>query len=243
MTENNLTNKFNKQVQTIVLIVLSLYYIFVTFYNEKAVSAIFLKLFVVSLTLLAVWSLYISRFNFASYLVLLAIGYIDGASNFISWLFLFNVKWGFLGDFPWLNLFLFFGSAYLLLMTILYFMEEGFKFDKDCFKLSPLVVLFAVLIFINYGFSALIAILAIEFIACFYKPLASYFLMLSKVIVIPFRFGTRLADFGFANTTYGNWFSLLLSAYIMLLIGIEFYNEFKLYKEKTSLDYKTKEEE
>lgn len=243
MTNNQLTKKFNEKVQTIILIVLSAYFIFATFYGEKSISNIFLKLTVVTLTLLAVWSLYISRFNFASYFVLLIIGFIDGAYSFISWLFLFNLKSGFWGKFPWLDLFLFFGSAYLLLMVILYFKEDGIKFNKECFKLTPLLVLFPILIFITYGMTALIAILFVEYIVYFYKPLASCFLMLSKAVIIPFRFAVKLKNFGFSNTTYGDWFLLLLVSYIILLIGIELYNEYKTFKTNTTLDSKAIEDE
>src|SRR5690554_197225 len=242
MTNNYLAKKVSDKIQTIILILLSAFYVFKVLYNQTETSEVVLQSFVAALTLLAVWSLYILHSNFASYVVLLLIGYIDGAYNFLRWFLSFNFQNGFVGDFPWINLVLLVGSVYLFLMAISFFLHEGFTFNRECFNLTQLLILFPILMFLTYGMNILIAVLVVEFVACNYRPIASHFLMLSKSIVLPFALGKIIATEGIANTNFGHWFLTILALYIIFLIVIDFFKEYKKHKEETCVDCDIKKE-
>lgn len=220
------------KAQTIILILLSAFYAFSILYYERGFADIFIKTIVVILVLLAVWSLFLnkSHSNFASYFVLLLLGYVNGASGFINWLLSYSAEFGFIGNFPKMNFMLLLGSIYLAYMTVMYFLEEGFTFHKECFNLTQLLILFPILMFLTYGINALIAVLVIEFVACNYRPIASHFLMLSKSIVFPFGFIRVLYNNGFSMTTFGQWIITALAVYIIYLLIIDFFVEYKKHK-------------
>lgn len=235
MKIKDLSKKTSRELQIVLLIGLSLYYIVAEIYGLRGAYNITLNVIVVALVLTAVWLLFlnVSHSNFASYLVLLLLGYIDGGHSFIRWLFSYSFQNGFTGNFPLRNFLLFIGSIYLTLMAISYFIDEGFRFHRECFNLDQLLILFPVLMFLTYGINILLAVLVVEFVACNYRPIASHFLMLSKTIVIPFAFVRTVVTFSVSSLNLGQWILTVLAVYVIFLIIKDF---FKAYDEHKNSD-------
>lgn len=226
------THKINRNLQTIIFIVLSAFYFFSNLYNQEGFLDISLNIIIGSLVLVAVWKLFINHFNFASYFVLLIIGYFDGAFEFIKYLLSFNMTSGFALSFSWINLVFLVGSIFLILMAIYFFHEEGgLTFNKESFNLDLLLILFSVLIFLSYGANTLIAVLIVEVVAWNYRPLSSHYLMLSKSIVFPFKFIKVALDGNLLNNSAYFWITSILAVFVIFLIIKDFYSEYTKPKE------------
>lgn len=237
MDIRNLNKKINENVQTIILAVLSILYGFSYIYGLDNAYDFIVNTITILLVLAAVWTLFINpnHSNFASYFVLLFLGFISDVTIFFRWLFSLNLKTGFIGDFPWLSFILLPCAVYLAIMAVSVFLDEGFKFNRECFNLDQSLILFPILIFLESGINVLLAVLVVEFVACNYRPLASHFLMLSKTIVIPFMFFRILFKFGFSFLTMGHWLLTILAFYVMFLLFKDFY--------KAYIDYKNPKDE
>lgn len=236
MNIRNLNTKINRNIQAIILVILSGLYGFSSIYGSLDAYDYVVNSIVVFLVLLAVWALFIHKnhSNFASYLVLLLLGFIDHAFNFIKWGFSLNFETGFVGAFPWLDFVLMLGSIYLILISISVFLDDGFKFNKECFRFDQLIVLFPILMFLTYGINVLLAVLVVEFIACNYRPIASHFLMFSKSIIIPFTFFRLWYQNGISSLNIGNWILAILALYVIVLIIIDLINDYKYFKSSQS---------
>lgn len=236
MNIKNLNKKINTKTQIIILAILSALYAFSSIYGLGSAYDYIVNSIVVVLVLIAVWALFINanHSNFASYFVLLLLGFIDDVSISIKWLFSLNLETGFNSDFPWLSFILIPGAIYLAIMAISVFLDDGFKFNPACFNLDQLIILFPILIFLTYGINYLLAVLIIEFIACNYRPAASHFLMLSKSIIIPLSFFQLLFKEGLTALTIGTWLLASLAIYVIILIVIDLIKEFIEHKHKAN---------
>lgn len=232
MSIKSLNRKINKKTQAIILVVLSLLYGFSSIYNSIDTLDYLINSIVVILVLIAVWILFINarHSNFASYFVLLLLGFIDHVTIFFKWLFSLNLSNGFIVDFPWLSVILLPFAIYLAIMSISVFIDDGFQFNRECFNLDQLIILFPILMFLTYGINVLLAVLVIEFVACNYRPIASHFLMFSKSIVIPFTFFKILYKDGISALNMGNWLLSILAVYVILLILKDLVEDYKKHK-------------
>lgn len=235
MDIKNLNKKINKNTQIIILAIMSMLYIFSSVYGLNTAYDYISNFIVVTLVLMAVWALFINvdHSNFASYFVLLMLGFIDHVSIFIRWLFSFNIDLGFTGSFPWLSFILVPFAIYSAIMAISVFLDEGFEFNRECFNLDQLIILFPILMFLTYGINVLIAVLVVEFVACNYRPIASHFLMLSKTIVIPLSIVTVIFQGGASFLSLGNWLLSILAIYVIILISKDLIMDYKRYKHFT----------
>ena len=232
MNIKTLNQKISKRTQTVILAILSLLYGFSSIYGSSSAYDYVMNTIIVLLVLTAVWILFINarHSNFASYFVLLLLGFIDHVTTFFKWLFSLNPTTGFIIEFPWLSFILLPCAIYLIIMSISVFIDDGFQFNRECFDLDQLIILFPILMFLTYGTNVLLAVLVIEFVACNYRPIASHFLMFSKSIVIPFTFFRILFQDGLSALNIGNWLLGVLAVYIIILILIDFVDDYKKHK-------------
>lgn len=222
-----LNGKINRKLQTVIFITLSAFYFFSKLYGYNDVFNLILNSSIAILVLIAVWKLFLNHFNFASYFVLLIIGYFDGAFEFVEFLLSYNFTSGFALSFSWVNLVLLLGSIYLIIRAIYFFHEEGgLTFNRESFNLDLLLILFSGLIFLSYGANTLIAVLIVEVIAWNYRPLASHFLMLSKSIIFPFNFIKVAIEGNLLNNSADFWITAILGVFVIFLIVKDFYSEY-----------------
>lgn len=171
-------------IELVVLAVISLFALIITAVYAGSVVIGIGSFLVTSLLLGAVWLLFLKNHRLASYLILGFGWAFFGIQGLLQTALSFNFSYKqFFSGFDWVDLVKTFISVYIGFFIYLYFKEEGFKFNKENFVLSPLNIVFTAFVFFDYGITSMIYILAIQFIALNYMKESSLVLMVSKALI------------------------------------------------------------
>ena len=207
----------NYQFQMVILAVLSIVTLYVYLSSVNDFLDFIIAFLPIALVLLAVWLLYLDKKVLESYIIIFLLVFANGLSSFVEWLFSYHFSLeAFLITFHLNILLLLLGSLYLGIMIVSYMMNQGLKLELKKMSHLLLILLFALYLYLSFGFvnlllNALIIVLAMSAS----NKYAMFALMLRVVIASPFviieRFVDKLAKF----TTIHDW---LMNAFEIALI-------------------------
>lgn len=218
MKEDNKGLIIPKEVETIVLIVLSAFVLFVSVFRLNSVVGVILAFLTTALILLSVWLLYFNKNYLASYLVLGLTIYFRGFYQLISFIFSFSFGGSMTVAFDWVNIILALGSGYLGYLIVVHYLKDRISFNKDKFKLDLLMLAFAGFAFLSEGVEGLIYLAIVCFIAGNFKTEALLAIMLSKAITPPLGTLLLIIESGFGAVTLMDLLLINISIGLIVLI-------------------------
>lgn len=222
MNIKELNKKLNTTVQGIILLVLSIIYLFITLYNNLPL-VFSIEAAVVSLLILgAVWLLFKDGHYLASYSVLFLLVFGSAPFNFVRWILSFDTTLGYVGKFPFDGLIYTIGAVYLGLMILSLLLDEGFKFNKENFYIDKLMIAFTVLMFLTQTLNGFILVVLVKFMAINYKKESSLLLMASKSLTMPFILINMLTNSNLPNFSLNVYLLTAVSIVVLVFIVMKF---------------------
>jgi hypothetical protein len=229
----SLSTKINSQMQMIGLVVLSMIGLYLYLGGADDVLEVTQNLLPIILILGAVWLLFLNKKPLAAHAVLFLVVFANGLNAFINWLFSYHFFFeDFIVNFSINTVMILIACVYLGAIIMSYLLTDGFKVELKNPGHSLLLLLFALYIYLDRGFNALLIVSLYVFLAFNAKqPVAALSLMLCNIITVPFIVVRRFIDEAAKFTTIHDWIMDAFALFLIYLIIVSLLPSLKKPKE------------